>query len=1747
MMKIKLKFPLIWAVLLLLPLFCLAQTTNTTLTSGDSLLEQYLFPVSSFLESGNPIVKAGAECDNYSTFASGTPGSWLPGVSCLTLNDTGSVQKITNGNGVFATGLTGLTYKIAVTNEGTYNFKIKAANSFDDFTKLTNQQLDYIFDNSVAATSLYDSYQINDNKSLIIKEYSDINVIPETEKYQLFKSLVFSVYLDMPADTVTSDEPNYRKGFIILPATDYTQLQEGSALLGNLQPGEHTVTLHFLSDYFFDYSSLTLPSYLNNFDNVNLKTGVCLDGANINKTCQTDNDCPESTCQKTKTIDINPVIASVALDTTVPTMDVVGIRIYTNKDHKDAATWYKENVISPSASVTPIKVDGYLGVQDDRTVYVSAANIVQYMDGGVVRSNFFTNMYVIAYNQQAAPNTLNIFKQMLGNWKFNKNIMQDKTLQAAELEKDKLRRDVIRLEDLYKLGLVLDSYKSGHNGLCPVLDAGTYIKNHSISTWPSWQATLGNELGTALPVDPLNIMSTTMGNQYDCTNDVDKDNCQNICSRDNSGNALKGCPANQQCVADYCSMCGAEYDPLTCWDNTNLKFFDTDSSTGKVNVFSGCNDIYNGGLKIGASDCTNGLFSNGSNYYNNGAFVYQYVSSPDAKQCSFINRFEYTQESTCPPGSCYFDNNDNNPNNDCYQPGSCLAGCDSLGENCVNNDYKNLYCYLGGWKQSCGDGFSQSQCGEACDPNATNPTDASWCDALFGPEDWYNESGIKATCSSSCTISGSENLTLASCGGYCGDKVVEAEGGEECDEGSVPALMPKGKGGFNQNSQYWCSGKSGGAKPIVNGVDCDNYSTSWDQAVTIACTALPDPGTNVWVSKPTQVDDTYITSLGGFRASYDFNLTQPGGYNLQITAANNADDLTKLTREQLDLLFFQKQNITTLYNITGEGGLDIPEYGQVGPEDSRKYDLLKSLIFSVYLDTDNTPESLKGFIMVPASNLKQTGSLFINNLSAGNHTVFLHFVGDHFYVPGITANSVLAPLADVASGLPNATELDINPVLYDVSLYSPNQAIGKCKTYGGWCGDGVVQVTAGEQCDTKNYYPPTPEQSVNIVRNSGFEGYFTPWQKISGNVSLDGTQYFAGYSSLKLTGAAAELQQASNFLEDKNYNISLRLKGNVDSVKFQVGSQTEITLLENEAEKKADWKLYKFDNFTATASEQFKLTFTPVTATALNINIDDINIIAEASARLRYQCGTDTATGSLCQFSGGYCGDGTIQRGFGENCDDRVGLSCAGGEGCGISGTCNVATQICQSVSCNNYCKSTYCGDGVVQRPNSQGVYEICDPKIDPLCDTDCQHIRMGGSCSQDTYDQTCQPNDTDGLTCRTCSSGLSCSIRNFGDTDRVCLGARDTYGCKKNDDCILGYYCNVRESKCVAEISTYLGYHSAPQTSLTLPLPVDPIINYDINISKCPDLKEIYLGNETYLVDRCTGVQWQSTDNITKIDANWSYNEAKTDACAVPSRLPTVAELYSLVRQTDSGLLYADKTQLKLCGVGCDYDEGDTDLCADSGCDDNYLYWTNTCVEGTEDACTKALAVNFKYGSIEVYNTTANLKVRCLKDVECGNGTLETGESCEFFTSAGGELIEKNVENEYQKTCGTYGYDGGFLHCDTSTCGIRVDNCYLNSQVNQSCADLCLAKKALGCRSVGLNVGVDSFLNNGATAIISNDNKMIDLDANGYCFVRDITVENKCNYEFVDRGQSCIDTLNSSASANNSEFSYCNCEEITQ
>jgi|GEM_PF-1532349 len=179
----------------------------------------------------------------------------------------------------------------------------------------------------------------------------------------------------------------------------------------------------------------------------------------------------------------------------------------------------------------------------------------------------------------------------------------DKGLSTAAIycdnPKAKITRNVFRAADIHDIRELLQTYYNAQKkcsvsrtacqdntgcqtgetciGSYPKLDSGSYIAGRSYSTWPSWQATLGNALANGLATDPLNLFNG-------CTNPFNRTTCwdnvslqfmcpersyaylyvaQGVCS-----GANKDCATNADCAAGQtCNNIGQKGRVLVNWEN----------------------------------------------------------------------------------------------------------------------------------------------------------------------------------------------------------------------------------------------------------------------------------------------------------------------------------------------------------------------------------------------------------------------------------------------------------------------------------------------------------------------------------------------------------------------------------------------------------------------------------------------------------------------------------------------------------------------------------------------------------------------------------------------------------------------------------------------------------------------------------------------------------------------------------------------------------------------------------------------------------------------------------------------------------------------------------------------------------------------------------------------------------------------------------------------------------------------------
>ena len=243
--------------------------------------------------------------------------------------------------------------------------------------------------------------------------------------------------------------------------------------------------------------------------------------------------------------------------------DAIAIRILPNPNLYSINRWYESRGFKGSPQA--LTVDGYEAIRDGRTVYVNAANI----DKDPPHLRIYNNIYIISYNQDPSPKTVDILGQIISRWKFNTDIDNDPSTcvvsanscasdtdcgpdQKCELNlpnpgdpnlqyscqlktppnclidsdcptsffcnslKARIIRDVKRVGQVEELKEALAKYKQV-NGRYPTLDSGSYIAGVTVSTWPSWNQVFLANLGIPTSLtDPINRLTPT-----DCDDNID--------------------------------------------------------------------------------------------------------------------------------------------------------------------------------------------------------------------------------------------------------------------------------------------------------------------------------------------------------------------------------------------------------------------------------------------------------------------------------------------------------------------------------------------------------------------------------------------------------------------------------------------------------------------------------------------------------------------------------------------------------------------------------------------------------------------------------------------------------------------------------------------------------------------------------------------------------------------------------------------------------------------------------------------------------------------------------------------------------------------------------------------------------------------------------------------------------------------------------------------------------------------------
>ncbi len=184
-------------------------------------------------------------------------------------------------------------------------------------------------------------------------------------------------------------------------------------------------------------------------------------------------------------------LKSIFFKETASSKDVIGMLIFDNPDLLSPYDWFKQRFPLDTGGSSSI-IAGYPAFRTGTTTYIGITDL----SGGTLTGR----MVVLDYNSNnASTETQNIYNQIVTKAEFNTNV-------TDITEKQQILNDTKRVQDLASLKTKLAAYKTAH-GSYPSLQAGTYIIGLSASTWPSWQQTLGNELGQSAPTDPTNTFA----------------------------------------------------------------------------------------------------------------------------------------------------------------------------------------------------------------------------------------------------------------------------------------------------------------------------------------------------------------------------------------------------------------------------------------------------------------------------------------------------------------------------------------------------------------------------------------------------------------------------------------------------------------------------------------------------------------------------------------------------------------------------------------------------------------------------------------------------------------------------------------------------------------------------------------------------------------------------------------------------------------------------------------------------------------------------------------------------------------------------------------------------------------------------------------------------------------------------------------------------------------------------------------
>lgn len=209
----------------------------------------------------------------------------------------------------------------------------------------------------------------------------------------------------------------------------------------------------------------------------------------------------------------------------------IGFRVEKNLKQYSPLEWFYQKQFKGEPEA--VTVDGFNAVRSGNTVYIGFGN--------VAGSAQYTNILVVSLSEPASAEMQNIFNQLIDGMQFVRNV-KDVGLcyagstpqnqmctknsdcntaknEVCNVEQAKFRRDMIRVVDSSVMTRAINNAKATANSY-PIIAKDSFIPGITSSRWPSWSSFM-NQLGIVTLVDPINEYSA-------CAPDADLATCWSV-------------------------------------------------------------------------------------------------------------------------------------------------------------------------------------------------------------------------------------------------------------------------------------------------------------------------------------------------------------------------------------------------------------------------------------------------------------------------------------------------------------------------------------------------------------------------------------------------------------------------------------------------------------------------------------------------------------------------------------------------------------------------------------------------------------------------------------------------------------------------------------------------------------------------------------------------------------------------------------------------------------------------------------------------------------------------------------------------------------------------------------------------------------------------------------------------------------------------------------------------------------------